>query len=28
LIKAVIEAPNNRGLKPEDLCLYCWTGRL
>jgi len=28
LIKAVIEAPNNKGLKPEDLCLYCWTGRL
>jgi glutamine phosphoribosylpyrophosphate amidotransferase len=27
LIKAVIEAPNNIGLKKEDLCLYCWTGK-
>jgi amidophosphoribosyltransferase len=27
LIKAVVEAPNNKGLKEEDLCLYCWTGR-
>ncbi|MEM1507284.1 MAG: amidophosphoribosyltransferase [Candidatus Bathyarchaeia archaeon] len=27
LVKAVIEAPNNRGLKEEDLCLYCWTGK-
>jgi len=26
MIKAVIEAPNNKGLKKEDLCLYCWTG--
>jgi len=26
LVKAVIEAPNNQGLKREDLCLYCWTG--
>jgi amidophosphoribosyltransferase len=26
MIKAVIEAPNNRGLKRKDLCLYCWTG--
>jgi len=28
LVKAVIEAPNNKGLKAEDLCLYCWTGKL
>jgi len=28
LVKAVIEAPSNRGLKAEDLCLYCWTGKL
>ncbi len=28
LVKAVIEAPNNQGLKREDLCLYCWTGEL
>jgi len=27
LVKAVIEAPNNKGLRKEDLCLYCWTGR-
>jgi len=27
MIKAVIEAPNNIGLKREDLCLYCWTGK-
>ena len=27
LVKAVIEAPNNKGLKAEDLCLYCWIGR-
>jgi amidophosphoribosyltransferase len=26
MIKAVIEAPNSKGLKREDLCLYCWTG--
>jgi amidophosphoribosyltransferase len=26
MIKAVIEAPNNKSLKREDLCLYCWTG--
>lgn len=26
MVKAVIEAPNNRNLKREDLCLYCWTG--
>ena len=26
MVKAVIEAPNNKGLKKEDLCLYCWTG--
>jgi len=26
LVKAVIEAPSNQGLKREDLCLYCWTG--
>jgi amidophosphoribosyltransferase len=28
MIKAVIEAPNNKNLKTEDLCLYCWTGSL
>lgn len=27
MIKAVIEAPNNTGLKKEDLCLYCWIGK-
>jgi amidophosphoribosyltransferase len=27
LVKAVVEAPNNKDLKEEDLCLYCWTGR-
>ncbi|MDH5439601.1 MAG: amidophosphoribosyltransferase, partial [Candidatus Bathyarchaeota archaeon] len=27
MIKAVVEAPNNIGLKREDLCLYCWIGR-
>ena len=27
MIKAVIEAPNNKGLKRKDLCLYCWTGK-
>jgi hypothetical protein len=26
MVKAVIEAPNNRILKEEDLCMYCWTG--
>ena len=26
MIKAVIEAPGNKTLKKEDLCLYCWTG--
>jgi amidophosphoribosyltransferase len=26
MVKAVIEAPNNKDLKEEDLCLYCWTG--
>ncbi|MCK5628718.1 amidophosphoribosyltransferase [Candidatus Bathyarchaeota archaeon] len=26
MIRAVIEAPNNKYLKREDLCLYCWTG--
>jgi amidophosphoribosyltransferase len=26
MVKAVIEAPNNRNLKREDLCMYCWTG--
>lgn len=26
MVKAVIEAPNNKFLKKEDLCLYCWTG--
>ena len=27
MVKAVIEAPNNRNLKKEDLCSYCWTGK-
>jgi amidophosphoribosyltransferase len=27
LVKAVVEAPNNKGLKREDLCMYCWTGK-
>ena len=27
LVKAVIKTPNNKGLKKEDLCLYCWTGK-
>jgi amidophosphoribosyltransferase len=27
MIRAVVEAPNNRGLKREDLCQYCWTGQ-
>lgn len=27
LVKAVVEAPNNKGLKEEDICLYCWTGK-
>jgi amidophosphoribosyltransferase len=26
MVKAVIEAPNNKNLKREDLCMYCWTG--
>ncbi|MFB3889300.1 MAG: amidophosphoribosyltransferase [Candidatus Bathyarchaeia archaeon] len=26
MVKAVVEAPNNKNLKREDLCLYCWTG--
>ncbi|HEX9261059.1 MAG TPA: amidophosphoribosyltransferase [Candidatus Bathyarchaeia archaeon] len=26
MVKAVIEAPNNKDLKKEELCLYCWTG--
>jgi len=26
MVKAVIEAPNNKNLKREDLCLYCRTG--
>ena len=26
MVKAVIEAPNNKNLKKEDLCTYCWTG--
>jgi len=26
MVKAVLEAPNNKFLKKEDLCLYCWTG--
>jgi amidophosphoribosyltransferase len=28
MVKAVIEAPNNKCLKEEDLCMYCWTGRV
>jgi amidophosphoribosyltransferase len=28
MIKAVIEAPNNKNLRREDLCTYCWTGRV
>jgi amidophosphoribosyltransferase len=28
LVKAVVEAPNNKGLKEEDICLYCWTGKV
>ncbi|MCS7119713.1 MAG: amidophosphoribosyltransferase [Nitrososphaerota archaeon] len=28
LVRAVIEAPGNTGLKEEDLCLYCWRGEL
>jgi len=28
MIRAIIEAPNNLGLRREDLCLYCWTGEL
>jgi len=27
MVKAVIEAPNNKNLRREDLCTYCWTGR-
>jgi amidophosphoribosyltransferase len=27
LIEAVVETKNNKGLKREDLCLYCWTGK-
>lgn len=27
IIRAVVEAPNNKGLKREDLCLYCWSGK-
>jgi amidophosphoribosyltransferase len=27
MARAVVEAPNNQGLKREDLCLYCWTGK-
>jgi amidophosphoribosyltransferase len=26
MVRAVIEAPNNKNLKREDLCMYCWTG--
>jgi len=26
MVRAVTEAPNNKNLKPEDLCTYCWTG--
>lgn len=26
MVRAVIEAPNNKNLKREDLCVYCWTG--
>jgi amidophosphoribosyltransferase len=28
MIKAVIEAPGNVDLKREDLCLYCWRGKV
>jgi amidophosphoribosyltransferase len=27
MVRAVIEAPNNKNLKKEDLCKYCWTGK-
>jgi amidophosphoribosyltransferase len=27
MVKAVVEAPNNKNLKKEDLCIYCWTGQ-
>ncbi len=27
MVRAVIEAPNNKDLKKEDLCMYCWTGK-
>jgi amidophosphoribosyltransferase len=26
MVRAVIEAANNKNLKREDLCMYCWTG--
>jgi len=26
MVRAVIEAPNNKNLKKEDLCTYCWSG--
>jgi amidophosphoribosyltransferase len=26
MVRAVIDAPNNKNLKREDLCTYCWTG--
>jgi amidophosphoribosyltransferase len=26
MVKAVIEAPNNKNLRENDLCTYCWTG--
>jgi amidophosphoribosyltransferase len=26
MVRAVVEAPNNKDLKREDLCTYCWTG--
>jgi len=28
MARAVVEAPNNEGLRREDLCLYCWTGKV
>jgi glutamine phosphoribosylpyrophosphate amidotransferase len=28
MIRAVIEAPGNVDLKREDLCLYCWRGKV
>ncbi|MHA2407956.1 MAG: amidophosphoribosyltransferase [Candidatus Ranarchaeia archaeon] len=28
MVRAVIEAPNNKNLKREDLCTYCWTESL